>query len=397
MTDPSPSQNRAQALRLKRFAGAGLTYLLGFLILALCSGFGLLPRAALGVIGTAFVGINVVLFCVFRSGLNLRFRDPSLTQFQVCVAVSIVCLILVLGERIHFVAVPFYSSLFVFAMLRLRPRELIVTEIYVLGTYCAAVAVRSRLFADSLDLRIEAINAALVVLSSIWYAVAAGYISNLRARLRESLTTIERLATRDEMTDTWNRRHIDALLGSELKRQERLGGDLCVGLVDVDHFKAINDRFGHLAGDAVLARIAATMKAQLRAVDQLGRFGGEEFLVVLPGTSRTDAMACAERLRRSVAALSAPGGSQDPVTVSIGLAESTPGQDAGQLLARVDAAMYEAKWAGRNRVVIDTDKGAGGPERTRSAETTQVGTKAADMDAGELRTPTIDRTAEPAR
>ena len=318
----------------------------------LCSALELLPRAELAVIGAAFLCVNVAFFIVFRSGLNLRFRDPSLTQLQVCVAASLVFLILVLGERIHFVAAPFYSSLFVFAMLRLRPRELIVTEVYVLGTYCAAVAIRAKLFADGLDLRIEAINAALVVLSSIWYTVAAGYISNLRARLRESLTTIERLATRDAMTDTWNRRHIDAVLTSELQRQERLGGDLCVGLVDVDHFKSINDRFGHLTGDTVLTRIAQTMKAQLRAVDQLGRFGGEEFLVVLPGTSRSDAAACAERLRRSVAVLSVLTDPDDKVTISIGLAECAPGETPDRLLARVDAAMYEAKRAGRNQVAI---------------------------------------------
>jgi diguanylate cyclase len=252
---------RQQSLRLKRFLIASTTYALGFVILALCSAMGLFSTGNLWAVGFVFLAVNLGFFSAIRSGWNQRFEDPALTQAQVCVGVALVALILMLGEQVHFLAVPFYSSLFVFAMLKLNPRELFDVEVFVLVSYFAAMAVRVHLFAGTLDLRVEAINAALVVLSSIWYALAASYISKLRARLRTSFETIEQFANRDALTDTWNRRHLDTLLGVELQRKARIGGRLCVCLVDVDHFKRVNDSFGHLVGDAVLKGVARSMEA----------------------------------------------------------------------------------------------------------------------------------------
>jgi diguanylate cyclase len=363
MSEPSPPSPHPQALRLRRVLTASLTYALGFAILALCSALGLLAVDRLIVIGLAFLAVNLAWLVVFRSGWNQRFADPSMTLAQVCVAASLVALIVVLGEHVHVVAVPFYSSLFVFAMLQLRPREMLAAEAFVLITYCAAVAVRAQLFGDRLDMRLEAINVALVVLCSIWYAAAAGGISNLRARLRSSLQTIEQLANRDGLTGLWNRRHVDDLLNAELQRQQRLGGRLCAGLIDLDHFKSVNDRFGHLVGDAVLKSVAQAMKAQLRSPDQLGRFGGEEFLVLLPGTSLADARICAERLLRGVSCLALLPAADARVTISIGLTESLPGESAEALLDRADRALYQAKDEGRNRVACSAppSNGASAP------------------------------------
>lgn len=352
MPERIKSQSSRQALRLKRFVIASSTYALGLLIMVLCSVLGLISTDQVLLIGLAFLVVNVGFFAMFRSGVNLRFADPSMTRLQVCVAITMVALVLVVGERIHFLAVPFYSAIFVFAMLRLTPGALVGVELYVLATYALALAIRHWRFAGLLDSRNEAIEAVLVVFSSAWYALAAGYIGTLRARLRESVKTIEQLAIRDALTDTWNRRHIDALLRAELQRKTRIGGALCACLVDLDHFKSINDRFGHLVGDAVLRRVAQTLKTELRLIDQLGRFGGEEFLVVLPGASLDDARACAERLRGSVADLTMLADADDRVTVSIGIAECEAAEDYEPFLARVDAALYRAKRAGRNRVAI---------------------------------------------
>lgn len=357
MTEPPQSESAKQALRLRRFLIATSTYALGLLIMALCSALGLIAFDQVLLIGLVFLVYKIALFAIFRSGMNLRFADPSLTQLQILAGVTMVALILVVGARFHFLAVPFYSSIFVFAMLRLTPRALVGVEIYVLATYALAVAIRHWRFAGVLDPRNEAIEVVLVVFSSAWYAMAAGYIGNLRARLRESVKTIEQLAIRDALTDTWNRRHIDALLSAELQRKTRTGDALCACLVDLDHFKSINDRFGHLVGDAVLRRVAHTLKSELRFIDQLGRFGGEEFLIVLPGTSLDDATACAERLRVRVASLAMLADSDDRVTVSIGIAECEAAEEYEPFLARVDAALYQAKRAGRNRVAI------GAPQR----------------------------------
>lgn len=350
MTVPVVHDARKQSLRLRRFYIALFTYLVGTAIMALCSAVGLLPASRLWTIGAAFALVNLVIWIALRSGYNLRFADPSLTLPQVLTGVTTVAVILSLGEGIHFLAVPFYSAVFVFAMLQLRPRQLLVVEVYLLATYALVFWLRHHLYGSRLDMRIEAIHAGIVVLSSIWYAFAASYISQLRARLRESLHTIEQLALRDAVTETFNRRHIDALLGAELQRLARIGGSLCVCLVDIDRFKSVNDRFGHAAGDAVLLGVARAMTAQLRGIDMLGRYGGEEFLILLPGTPLAAGQVCAERLRTGVAALGLLPEPAERVTVSIGLAEGAAGDTVASLVARADDAMYRAKHAGRNRV-----------------------------------------------
>jgi diguanylate cyclase (GGDEF)-like protein len=168
------------------------------------------------------------------------------------------------------------------------------------------------------------------------------------ARLNEQLMEDSR---RDPLTGMRNRR----ALADELPRIEaghiESGKPLAVALCDVDHFKAYNDELGHLAGDQALRAIANTIRGTLRAEDLAYRFGGEELLLVLPATDTGEAAAIAERLRAAVeaAALPHPGGIGGVVTVSIGVAAGTKGY--GGLLARADAALYEAKRSGRNRVV----------------------------------------------
>ncbi|MBP6764150.1 MAG: GGDEF domain-containing protein [Rubrivivax sp.] len=341
-----------QALRLRRFAFASLTYVLGLALLALAAAFGMMDMERLIVVAAVFVAINGGFLLIFRLGWNLRFADPSLTQAQVVGAAGSVAMILVLGEQLHMVAVPFYSTLFVFAMLRLRPREMVLAEGIVLLTYFIAFALRIQLYGERLDMRVEAIHAILMVGCTAWFAVAANFISQLRTRLRESVQTIEHLASRDALTNTWNRRHLDTLLAAELARKQRWGGALCVALVDLDHFKSINDRFGHLVGDAVLNRVAHAMQAQLRSTDQLGRFGGEEFLILLPGAELDDARTCVERLLLGVSSLNVLPDEQGRVTVSIGLAQCQSGETSDALLFRVDQAMYRAKHDGRNRVRV---------------------------------------------
>jgi diguanylate cyclase (GGDEF)-like protein len=132
---------------------------------------------------------------------------------------------------------------------------------------------------------------------------------------------------------------------------------LAIALIDIDHFKRVNDRFGHPAGDALLRAVSRTCAGQLRASDHFGRIGGEEFAAVMPETTRADAWACAERMRSAVAAieLDLPVG---PLrcTISIGIAAMHPGHaDFGALLGAADVALYGAKEGGRNRIALAPD------------------------------------------
>lgn len=158
----------------------------------------------------------------------------------------------------------------------------------------------------------------------------------------------EHLATHDSLTDAFTRRHMNEACRQELERSQRHGRELSLLAMDIDHFKSINDRFGHQAGDRVLVAFVASVKALLRRPDQLGRFGGEEFVVLLPETSHELAMAIAERIRAAVEKATI----EPACTVSIGVASARGQNDSvDALLARADAAMYQAKAQGRNCVV----------------------------------------------
>lgn len=188
----------------------------------------------------------------------------------------------------------------------------------------------------------------------------------LRARLRvgeriiraqrELLEMRERLqfqATHDSMTTLWNNAAIAEILHKEIKRAKRQGGSLSICLIDLDHFKSVNDTYGHLVGDEVLKTAASRMFHSVREYDSLGRYGGEEFLAVLPGCAARDAVNTVERMQRALCGeplLTEP--SNIVVTGSFGICEWSAGLDVADLLSRADQALYAAKSAGRNRVQL---------------------------------------------
>jgi diguanylate cyclase (GGDEF)-like protein len=163
--------------------------------------------------------------------------------------------------------------------------------------------------------------------------------------------TIYRLTIVDGLTQVHNKRYLLESLEREIPRAKRHGRPLAVVMFDIDHFKGINDSYGHLAGDYVLKELATLVRTRLRPDDTLGRYGGEEFCAILPETSLEGAHRMAEQLRRLVAeATFVFEGSTIPVTVSLGCAELRDQQDVLGLLKAADDKLYEAKRAGRNCV-----------------------------------------------
>jgi diguanylate cyclase (GGDEF)-like protein/PAS domain S-box-containing protein len=164
------------------------------------------------------------------------------------------------------------------------------------------------------------------------------------------------LATVDPLTGAYNRRQGDALLAAEFARRSRDGRDFAVLLLDIDHFKAVNDQFGHAVGDAVLCALVSESQKTLRAADMLVRWGGEEFLFVLPNADGKAAIVAAERIRAALEAseIASPGAATLRVTVSIGVAMPMTASPS-ELLRRADLALYAAKAGGRNRVVLATE------------------------------------------
>jgi two-component system, cell cycle response regulator len=174
----------------------------------------------------------------------------------------------------------------------------------------------------------------------------------LQADLLHTQDQLRHQASHDPLTGLWNRGHILDQLGRELLRTRREDTTLAVLLVDIDHFKAVNDRFGHAAGDVVLRETGRRMHAALRTTDMIGRYGGEEFLIVLPRADLDGGVDVAERLRAAVcAAPMLDGPEAHTVSVSVGVAGSAmAGHDASRLVGVADEALYRAKALGRNRV-----------------------------------------------
>ncbi len=186
------------------------------------------------------------------------------------------------------------------------------------------------------------------LLVSIASSFMLGYMVVMRL-----VKKLEHMSHHDSLTGLLNRRAIEYLLDREMQRLQRFGEQFSLLIVDIDHFKRINDRLGHAAGDAVLCAIAQTLQAHAREVDRVARFGGEEFCVLLPHTLHDGAVLAAERLREAINQVCIPWGDETiAVTISTGMATAeNPAETLSALMRRADEALYQAKTDGRNRVV----------------------------------------------
>lgn len=185
-------------------------------------------------------------------------------------------------------------------------------------------------------------------------------LAELRARMRSSLRMhrlvrmLSERAQLDGLTALWNRSHLDDRLGQLVTSAERSNRPLSLALLDLDHFKSINDNYGHPAGDAALQGAAELISASARGSDICCRYGGEEFAIIMPETTPEHARTLCERVREAIAARDWPAHPDRRITVSIGVAgaDGAAGLPPEQWLAHADAALYKAKEGGRNRVVV---------------------------------------------
>jgi diguanylate cyclase (GGDEF)-like protein len=185
------------------------------------------------------------------------------------------------------------------------------------------------------------------------YAALKEMNHTLESQVAERTRELQRVASTDMLTGLHNRRKLDEVLGYEVERVHRYGGGLAVILLDIDHFKQTNDSYGHPAGDRVLAAVASILRSGARNIDSVGRWGGEEFMVICPQTELEGARALAEMLRLRIAATEFPEVGRK--TCSFGVAALAPAETLPDLVARTDAALYRAKQGGRNAVAHDTN------------------------------------------
>jgi len=181
-------------------------------------------------------------------------------------------------------------------------------------------------------------------------------LARVRAALREKerQDLLEKWATTDPLTELMNRRHFFELAERELEQTRRSSRPLSFIMLDIDHFKEVNDNYGHLIGDLALIKLAKLLKQQLRKVDFCGRYGGEEFILCLPDTPASGALEVAERIRNEVSQISIESAKDQPLTftISLGIAENKNDKNVEDILKRADSALYNAKESGRNQTKI---------------------------------------------
>jgi len=296
------------------------------------------------------------------SDWSLTRRDPTLFLPQQLYAIAVALGVAAVAPQIAFQPFATLFAIAAFSFMAPNPKSLVICWVAVaIGAAAVIFAVGPRLAFPTSTLAGQVLTSAVVaglLARCIWIAM---FVRKLKDRLGqknkalgEALARIEKLASEDEVTGLPNRRSISASLHEHMAWARRMGLPLTVAYIDLDHFKQINDVHGHLAGDRVLRLFATEALAAIRATDRIGRFGGEEFVLIMLGTALSDAEEPLERFRQRVAALDCS--SIDPsirLTTTIGAAQYAPGEAIEDLIKRADLALYYGKETGRNRVVID--------------------------------------------
>jgi diguanylate cyclase (GGDEF)-like protein len=352
------ARDRRQRLRWTYSTAA--SYALDTLFLGAFVALGTVPASVLGIFALGAALICCGAYAAYSSGWNLRWHDPNMIEPQVVAGVAIHLSVVALAPQVMFPAVTNLFTVFAFGFLWLPVRGALALWAFgvaVAGAVFAMVGARAAAAtATSAEAWLSWLNFSAVLARCL---LLSGYGNALRSRLTESrrrlsetLDEVQRLASHDELTRALNRRALMASLDRERARAERSGVPFSIGMMDLDHFKAVNDVHGHAAGDEVLRGFAATAHETMRVTDVFGRYGGEEFLIVLVGTGLPEAIEALERIRAALQKRAwdgvAPGLVQ---TVSAGVASFRKGETVEQLLHRADQALYEAKNGGRNRVI----------------------------------------------
>ena len=314
-------------------------------------------------IGPAFAACGLVSVACYmvlsETGFTERFKDHYFVAPQAIVSMTILLAFIWIAPE---VGVMFLCTLFVvfnFSSLRSTPAQTAVVWTAMALGLAGLFLLTDKPIAMPHGSSLERFATMTVFVLTIGRCMFLGIFSSTMRQslyksgveLQEAYKRIEELAELDELTGSFNRRCIMRLLGDEIARARRSKAPCSIALIDLDWFKRINDTYGHPTGDEVLRTFAITVFANIRHIDKFGRYGGEEFLLVLPDTPDDEAARTLDRLRAIIADLDwsafSPG---MRVTISAGVAALKPDETPDTFLARADSALYAAKARGRNRI-----------------------------------------------
>jgi len=354
--DSGAVQKKQQAARIARLS---LTGMFAALYLAVLGIFYLQHQIELRVIQFAGVLIctsYLIFYLLFISGLNLKSSARNLRTPMTVAAVGIMLFVVYLAPVTQMVFIPFLLLTMAFVMHRMSSKTMLNLSLATLLAYGLVIYAHYRQRADTDLLLLEAMQFVALMFALPGFVMLADRVQRLHSALYKAnrkIRDIEEDAQRDVLLGCYNRRYIVAALEQQKRLADETGEPLCLAVIDLDHFKRINDEAGHLIGDAVLQAFSRIAQRNVRQEDVFGRYGGEEFLLILPQTSLQAASYIAERIRLQVEHYDWSPSLQNGVTVSIGLTQHIQGESVLDLFSRTDSAMYMAKQSGRNRVVKD--------------------------------------------
>jgi diguanylate cyclase (GGDEF)-like protein len=352
---------RRKANRRTMFIAMALSYLFDAVLFALYAYAGATTYATPIIYGMCGVTSTLVFLVLSETGFNDRFADHYLTIAQGFCASTIMLGGVWFAPEVGLAFCFIFFLVFGFATLRTTAWQASILWTYATLGLTAAILLSGRPLDLPTGSWLERVTTLLFMITSLGRCISMGLFSiamrdalyKRGKELKAANERIEELAQIDELTGALNRRFVMKELDDELLRCERAGHVCSVALIDLDFFKRINDTFGHPAGDEALRTFAITIFANIRGIDKFGRYGGEEFLLILPDTPKETADRTLDRLRELVAGLDwaaiSPGLT---VSMSAGLTTVRTNDTTDTVLSRADRALYRAKQDGRNRIHV---------------------------------------------
>ncbi len=353
--------NRSDTVRRTLLASCGaLLYTFVFLI---CYGLGyvLISQANMVLLITTFwLGhLAIITFVIYRQKKNLHVA--SMTLPHMVWAIIFVSITLYYTVEIRSALMMSYLTILPFGAFRLNWRGIFGITLFTLASYATALFFLQQSRPGHWSADLELIIGSTFLLSLLGYSVLGREFSMLRERLTKSnqqlqlaLHKIEELVIQDELTGLYNRRHLFDMLDKQRAIANREGTPFVLAFIDLDHFKKINDQYGHAVGDKVLRQFSDLLQESVREIDLVARYGGEEFVLLLNGVGIDTAEQVLERIRTSVERMRVSS-EMIALTISVGITEYIALEAGEVTLERADKLLYAAKQSGRNKVVRDND------------------------------------------
>jgi diguanylate cyclase (GGDEF)-like protein len=346
----SGSSVRQQWLQAGGLIGLHALAMAGFYGLGVVGLRELAVLAGLGAVGCS------AFWAVFRTGLYKKLRHRQLKLAMVCTALGSLLGIFYLAPVTQILLAPFAFVAVAYGIFTVPRSTLLAVSAGVLVLYAGIVGVHYAEQQSLALLRLEVLHWLALATSLPAFIVLTGKVQRLYRSLYHASRKIKNIqedAQRDPLLACFNRRYILAALEEQKQLADESGIPLCLAVLDLDHFKRINDELGHLKGDEVLRAFARIAQQGVRGGDVFGRYGGEEFLLIFPGTSLLPALNTCERIRAQVESHAWSGSLKGQVTVSVGVTQYVLGESVLEFFSRADTAMYLAKEGGRNQVVVE--------------------------------------------